>query len=215
MCPAVCVVAAVSTWVGALATLWRGLQTRDTDGSLVAMHGGVEYKYYFPASEDGPAPLELFQRAYIGTPILVAHHTCEGHGCFQAHYSNHFNSGLNKTVHRFTTSPRDASSVTRRQDDGESGSATGSGGGMLYTDYNFQNDNNADESAEGYDGDFPTTFLNLVGDETSYTQQGYSCMSVVDTDDNNNIGAQGYITISEDENIADPDNEASYIASCI
>lgn len=200
--------------MGALATLWRGLQNRDLEEGLVTLYGGVEYKHYFPASVDGPSSLELFQRAFVGTPILIAHHTCEGHGCFQAHYSNHFQPELNATVHRFAPSPRNASSLTRRQDDQESGSATGDGEGTLYTDYDFQNDNINDEVAEGNDGGFPTRFLNLVGAETSYTQQGYACMSVIDTDDNNNIGAQGYITISQDENIADPQSEAGYISSC-
>jgi hypothetical protein len=200
--------------VGALATLWRGLQARDLENGLVATIGGVEYKHYYPASVDGLPALELLQRAFVGTPILVGHHICEGHGCFQAHYSNHFHPELNKTVHRFTTSPRHASSPNKRQDDMESGSADSDGGGKLFTDYDFQNDNIGDERAEGYDGGFPTRFLNLVGAETSYTQQGYACMSVVDTDDNNNIGAQGYITISQDENIADPQSEAGYIASC-
>ena len=95
----------------------------------------------------------------------------------------------------------------------ESGSADNDGGGKLFTDYDFQNDV-GDERAEDYDGGFLTRFLNLVGAETSYTQQDCACMSVVDTDDNNNIGAQGYITIGQDENIADPQSEAGYIASC-
>lgn len=211
---AVCVVAAVSTWVGALATLWRGLQNkRDLDGAVTAIHNGVEYKHYYPASEDGPSALELLQRAYIDTPILVSHHTCEGHGCFQAHYSNHHNSELNTTVHRFTTTERNSTSRNKRQDDMESGNAD-SNGNTLITDYVFQNDNAADERAEGSDGGFPTQFLNLVGAETSYTQQGYKCLSVLDADDNNAVGAQGYITIVQDHNIADPDNEASYISSC-
>jgi hypothetical protein len=103
---------------------------------------------------------------------------------------------VNKTVNRFTTSLRHASSLASRQDDMESDSADNDGGGKLFTDYDFQNDNVGDERAEGYDGGFLTRFLNLVGAETSYTQQDCARMSVVDTDDNNNIGSQGYITIS-------------------
>ena len=155
------------------------------------------------------APSEGLRR----DPILVGHHTCEGRGCFQAHYCNHYHLEVNKTVNRFTTSLRHASSLASRQDDMESGSADNDGGGKLFTDYDFQNDV-GDERAEDYDGGFLTRFLNLVGAETSYTQQDCACMSVVDTDDNNNIGAQGYITIGQGENIADPQSEAGYIASC-
>lgn len=182
---------------------------------MVAMYSGVQYRYFYPASEDGPSPLELFQRAYVDTPILIAHHTCEGYGCYQAHYSNHFNADLNKTVHRIATSPRTVSnsSITRRQDDEEDGTATQTGGGELFTDYIFQNDNDADEAAEANDSDFSDQFLSLVGAQPSYENQGYSCMSVLDTDDSL-VGAQGYFTISQDEHIADPDNEASYISSC-
>ena len=138
------------------------------------------------------APSEGLRR----DPILVGHHTCEGRGCFQAHYCNHYHLEVNKTVNRFTTSLRHASSLASRQDDIKSDSADNDGGGKLFTDYDFQNDNVGDERAEGYDGGFLTRFLNLVGAETSYTQQDCARMSVVDTDDNNNIGSQGYITIS-------------------
>jgi hypothetical protein len=61
-------VAAVSTWVGALATLWRGLQARDLENGLVATIGGVGYKHHYPASVDGPPALELLQRVCVGTP---------------------------------------------------------------------------------------------------------------------------------------------------
>ena len=156
--------------------------------------------------------LSQLKADYNGTAILVAHQTCERSDCFEAYYSHHYND-KDEIVHKLSAKPRKLSIAKRQPDDQETGSAT-EDGNVIYVDYIFQNMNDADEAAEGNDPDFNTEFLQLIGAETSYTNQGYKCMSVLDADDNNAVGAQGYIGISQDYQMAYPDNEATYISEC-
>ena len=200
--------------------IYKSLGRRDfnEDGTLVVNWHGVEYKQYFPAVNGGPSSFELWQANFTGTPILVSHHTCMGRECYEAYYSNHFNAELGKIVHSVKTRPRvdglyTSTSVHKRDKD-LTGEATGKNGGHLFVDYTFINDNAKDEKAEANASGEKDELLKVIGAETSYTHQGYRCMTVLDANDGNKPGSQGYLTIVQDENIADPDNEASYINRC-
>ena len=136
----------------------------------------------------------------------------------QVHYSNqqHPKAGL---LHRLSVSPRrsfHSASVTntKRQIDQTIPVTADSDGSMVFGDYVFRDENTADEVAFGYDGGFPNHLETAVGSNDVFTNHGYICLTVEDGDDSNAIASQGYISISQDENIADPDNEDAYIDGC-
>lgn len=84
----------------------------------------------------------------------------------------------------------------------------------MFVDYTFINDAPKDEKAEANASGEKDELVKVMGHESSYMHQGYRCMTVLDANDGNKPGSQGYLTIVQDANVADPDNEATYIKKC-
>ncbi|KAI9826692.1 MAG: hypothetical protein M1819_007326 [Sarea resinae] len=210
----ICAVAVVASLVGALATLYRGLNNRDEYAPTPYWSNatGVPIIHYYPGHVGGASVLSQLKQKYAGTPLLVSHHDCYTTSCFQVHYSNknHTDGGL---IHKLSVSPRRLSTSKRQSDENESGSAS-SDGSEVYGDYVFTNTNEADEHAFGYDGDFPTNLETQVGQNSDFTNQGYICFDVEDADDSDRISSTGYLALSQDEQISDPDDEQSYMSTC-